>query len=57
MYQGVAFAARFSFAPGSGLQAAVLTQLYGAIDKLPADTRILTSNPQRVWWFTDPEPT
>ena len=31
--------------------------MYDAIDALPADARILTNNPQRVWWFTDRVPT
>jgi hypothetical protein len=31
--------------------------LYDDIDALPADARILTNNPQRVWWFTNREPT
>ncbi|HEX3087425.1 MAG TPA: hypothetical protein VHQ23_02145, partial [Ilumatobacteraceae bacterium] len=59
MYQGVAFAARFpDLAPGgAGYKPQFSTQLYDAIDALPADARILTNNPQRVWWFTDREPT
>src|SRR4029079_6216691 len=32
-------------------------KLYDGIATLPADARILTNNPQRVWWFTDREPT
>ena len=59
MYQGVAFAARFpDLAPaGAGYKPQFSPQLYDAIDALPADARILTNNPQRVWWFTDREPT
>ena len=59
MYQGVAFAARFpDLAPGgAGYKPQFAPQLYDAIDALPADARILTNNPQRVWWFTDREPT
>ena len=59
MYQGVAFAARFpDLAPGgAGYKAQFAPQLYDVIDALPADARILTNNPQRVWWFTDREPT
>jgi hypothetical protein len=59
MYQGVAFAARFpDLAPGgAGYKAQFAPQLYDIIDTLPADARILTNNPQRVWWFTDREPT
>jgi hypothetical protein len=55
MYQGVAFAARFpDFAPaGAGYKPQFSPQLYDAIDALPADARILTNSPQRVWWFTD----
>ena len=59
MYQGVAFAVRFpDLAPGSaGYKPQFAPQLYDAIDALPADARILTNSPQRVWWFTDREPT
>jgi hypothetical protein len=59
MYQGAAFAVRFpDLAPsGSGYRAQFSPELYDAIDALPADARILTNNPQRVWWFTDREPT
>ena len=59
MYQGVAFAARFpDLAPGgAGYRPQFAPQLYDAIDALPDDARILTNNPQRVWWFTDREPT
>jgi hypothetical protein len=59
MYQGVAFAVRFpDLAPGgAGYKPQFSPQLYDAIDALPADARILTNNPQRVWWFTDREPT
>ncbi|MEP7114477.1 MAG: hypothetical protein ABI862_14520 [Ilumatobacteraceae bacterium] len=59
MYQGVAFAARFpDLAPGgAGYKAQFAPQLYDVIDALPDDARILTNNPQRVWWFTDREPT
>lgn len=59
MYQGVAFAARFpDLAPGgAGYKPQFAPQLYDVIDTLPADARILTNNPQRVWWFTDREPT
>jgi hypothetical protein len=59
MYQGVAFAARFpDLAPGgAGYRAQFAPQLYDIIDALPADARIMTNNPQRVWWFTDREPT
>jgi hypothetical protein len=59
MYQGVAFAARFpDFAPaGAGYKPQFSPQLYDAIDALPADARVQTNNPQRVWWFTDREPT
>ena len=55
MYQGVAFAARFpDLAPGSaGYKPQFAPQLYDDIDALPADARILTNNPQRVWWFTE----
>jgi hypothetical protein len=59
MYQGVAFAVRFpDLAPGgAGYKPQFAPQLYDVIDALPADARILTNNPQRVWWFTDREPT
>ncbi|MEO8264899.1 MAG: hypothetical protein ABI706_05230 [Ilumatobacteraceae bacterium] len=59
MYQGAAFAVRFpDLAPGSsGYKPQFSPQLYDAIDALPADARVLTNNPQRVWWFTDREPT
>jgi hypothetical protein len=59
MYQGIAFAARFpDLAPGgAGYKAQFAPQLYDVIDALPDDARILTNNPQRVWWFTDREPT
>jgi hypothetical protein len=59
MYQGVAFAARFpDFAPGgAGYKPQFSLQLYDEIDRLPPDATILTNNPQRVWWFTDREPT
>ena len=59
MYQGVAFAARFpDLAPGgAGYKPQFAPQLYDVIDALPDDARILTNNPQRVWWFTDREPT
>jgi len=59
MYQGIAFAARFpDFAPSSSAyKPQFAPQLYDAIDTLPADARILTNNPQRVWWFTDRVPT
>jgi hypothetical protein len=59
MYQGVAFAARFpDLVPGSaGYKPQFAPQLYDVIDALPADARILTNNPQRVWWFTNREPT
>ena len=59
MYQGAAFAARFpDLAPGgSGNKAQFSPQLYDVIDALPAHSTILTNNPQRVWWFTDREPT
>ncbi|HEY7625936.1 MAG TPA: hypothetical protein VH761_02670 [Ilumatobacteraceae bacterium] len=58
-YQGVAFAARFpDLAPGSsGYKPQFSPQLYDAIDALPGDAVILTNSPQRVWWFTDREPT
>ena len=59
MYQGAAFAARFpDLAPGgSGYKPQFSPQLYDVIDALPAHSTILTNNPQRVWWFTDREPT
>jgi hypothetical protein len=59
MYQGAAFAVRFpDLAPGgSGYKPQFSPQLYDAIDALPTDARVLTNNPQRVWWFTDREPT
>ena len=59
MYQGVAFAVRFpDLAPGgAGYRPQFSPQLYDAIDALPSDARVLTNNPQRVWWFTDREPT
>ena len=59
MFQGAAFAVRFpDLAPGgSGYKPQFSPQLYDAIDALPADARVLTNNPQRVWWFTDREPT
>jgi hypothetical protein len=59
MYQGVAFAARFpDLAPGgAGYKPQFSPELYDAIDALPADAMVLTNNPQRVWWFTDREPT
>ncbi|MDP9465479.1 MAG: hypothetical protein M3P52_12700, partial [Actinomycetota bacterium] len=59
MYQGAAFAERFpDLAPGgSGYKAQFAPRLYDVIDALPDNARILTNNPQRVWWFTDREPT
>jgi len=59
MYQGIAFAVRFpDLAPtSSAYEQQFAPKLYDAIDTLPADARILTNNPQRVWWFTDREPT
>jgi len=59
MYQGLALAVRFpDRAPtSSAYKPQFSPQLYDAIDALPADARILTNNPQRVWWFTDREPT
>jgi hypothetical protein len=59
LYQGAAFAARFpDLAPGgSGYKPQFSPQLYDVIDALPADATILTNSPQRVWWFTDREPT
>jgi hypothetical protein len=59
VYVGVAFAARFpDLAPGSsGYKPQFSPQMYDVIDRLPADATVLTDNPQRVWWFTDREPT
>ncbi|MEP7201490.1 MAG: hypothetical protein ABI894_02715 [Ilumatobacteraceae bacterium] len=59
MYQGVALATRFpDLAPGgAGYKPQFAPQLYDAIDALPDDARVLTNNPQRVWWFTDRDPT
>ena len=59
MYQGAAFAARFPdlAAGGSGNKTQFSPQLYDVIDALPPHSTILTNNPQRVWWFTDREPT
>jgi hypothetical protein len=59
VYQGAAFAVRFpDLAPGgAGYKAQFSPQLYDAIDALPHDARVLTNNPQRVWWFTNREPT
>ena len=59
MYQGAAFAVRFpDLAPGgAGYKAQFAPKLYDAIDALPHDARVLTNNPQRVWWFTNREPT
>ncbi|MEO7371034.1 MAG: hypothetical protein ABIZ69_09235 [Ilumatobacteraceae bacterium] len=59
MYQGVAFAARFpDLAPGgAGYKPQFAPQLYDIIERLPPDARVLTNNPQRVWWFTNREPT
>ncbi|MEY2581355.1 MAG: hypothetical protein QOE09_1204 [Ilumatobacteraceae bacterium] len=59
MYQGAAFAVRFpDFAPGgSGYKAQFSPELYDTIDALPDDARVMTNNPQRVWWFTNREPT
>ena len=59
IYQGAAFAVRFpDLAPGSsGYKPQFSPQLYDVIDALPADATVLTNNPQRVWWFTDREPT
>lgn len=58
-YQGVAFAARFpDLAPGgSGYRAQYAPELYDVIDDLPDDAIVLTNSPQRVWWFTEREPT
>jgi hypothetical protein len=59
IYQGAAFAVRFpDLAPGgSGYKPQFSVQLYDVIDALPRDATVLTNNPQRVWWFTDREPT
>lgn len=59
VYQGAALAERFpDFAPGgSGYKPQFSPQLYDVIDALPDDAIVLTDNPQRVWWFTDREPT
>jgi hypothetical protein len=59
MYQGVAFAARFPDLEtgGAGYKPQFAPRLYDIVDALPADARILTNNPQRVWWFTHREPT
>jgi hypothetical protein len=59
MYQGAAFAVRFpDLAPGgAGYKAQFAPRLYEVIDALPADARVMTNNPQRVWWFTNREPT
>lgn len=59
VYQGAAFAVRFpDLAPGgAGYKAQFAPKLYDAIDSLPHDARVLTNNPQRVWWFTNREPT
>ncbi len=59
MYQGAAFSVRFpDLAPGgAGYKAQFAPKLYDAIDALPDDARVLTNNPQRVWWFTNREPT
>lgn len=59
MYQGAAFAIRFpDLAPGgAGYKAQFAPQLYDVIDALPDDARVMTNNPQRVWWFTKREPT
>ena len=59
MYQGAAFAVRFpDLAPGgAGYKAQYAPKLYDVIDALPDDARVLTNNPQRVWWFTSREPT
>jgi hypothetical protein len=59
LYQGVAFAVRFpDLAPGgAGYKPQFSVQLYDVIDGLPASATILTNNPQRVWWFTNREPT
>ncbi len=59
MYQGAAFAVRFpDLAPGgAGYKPQFAPELYDVIDALPADARVLTNSPQRVWWFTQREPT
>ncbi len=59
VYQGAAFAVRFpDLAPGgSGYKPQFAPQLYDVIDALPADARLLSNSPQRVWWFTQREPT
>ena len=59
VYLGVAFAAHFpDLAPGSsGYKPQFSPQMYDVIDGLPASATVLTDNPQRVWWFTDREPT
>lgn len=59
VYQGAAFAVRFpDLAPGgSGYRPQFAPQLYDEIDALPTDARVMTNSPQRVWWFTDREPT
>ena len=59
LYQGAAFAVRFpDLAPGgSGYKPQFSPQLYDVIDGLPANATVLTNSPQRVWWFTDREPT
>ncbi|MGD9792696.1 MAG: ArnT family glycosyltransferase [Acidimicrobiia bacterium] len=59
LYHGVAFAARFPdrASDSSGYEPQFAPQLYEAIDTLPTDATILTNSPQRVWWFTDREPT
>jgi hypothetical protein len=59
MYHGAALAAQFpDFAPaGAGYKPQFSPQLYDVIDALPAGAHVLTNNPQRVWWFTDREPT
>jgi hypothetical protein len=59
IYQGAAFAVRFPdlATGGSGYKPQFSPELYDVIDTLPADATILTNNPQRVWWFTDREPT
>jgi hypothetical protein len=59
IYLGAAFAAHFpDLATGSsGSKPQFSPQMYDVIDALPADAIVLTDNPQRVWWFTDREPT
>ena len=59
IYLGTVFAARFpDLAPGSsGYKPQFSPQMYDVIDALPANATVLTDNPQRVWWFTDREPT